>query len=182
MVEYNRLMGLAARPDKRPDPPPVSAVVARADLKVRVAGDMARGTLRLEGEVFQRGRVRVPLVTGATLLDARTDGVPLPVVHEGDVHAAVLSGPAPFTVRSNSPCPCRRYRSRIDGAAVAGSGERECHHRPSRRSGGHPRRTGIVTRRQTAAARTTVDVTLDPGRPGQMTWSVRETAPVSTAY
>ena len=58
VVEYNRLVDLAARPDKRPDPPPVPAVVARADLKVRVAGAMARGTLRLDGEVFHRGRVQ----------------------------------------------------------------------------------------------------------------------------
>jgi hypothetical protein len=177
VVEYNRLVDLAARPDKRPDPPPVPAVVARADLKVRVAGAMARGTLRLDGEVFHRGRVRVPLVMGATLLEARTDGVPLPVVHEGEVHAAVLSGPAPFIVTLEfavpvSSAPGRASMVLPSPAAGSVSATIDLPGDPADIRA----EPGIVTRRQTAAGRTTVDVTLDPGRPGQVTWSVRETA------
>ncbi len=182
VVEYNRLVDLAARPDKRPDPPPVPAVVARADLKVRVAGAMARGTIRLDGEVFHRGRVRVPLVMGATLLEARTDGVPLPVVHEGDVHAAVLSGPAPFTVTLEfavpvSSAPGRASMVLPSPAAGSVSATIDLPGDPADIRA----EPGIVTRRQTAAGRTTVDVTLDPGRPGQVTWSVRETAQPSQA-
>ena len=56
VADYDRLVDRAAQPDKRPDPPPVPAVVARADVRVRVAGDTARGTLRLDGEVFHRAR------------------------------------------------------------------------------------------------------------------------------
>ena len=177
IVEYNRLVDLAARPDKRPDPPPVPAVVARADLKARVTGDTARGTLRLDGEVFHRGRVRVPLVTGATLLEARTDGVSLPLVHEGDVHAAVLSGPAPFTITLEFAVPVSSVPGRASmvlPSPAAGSVS------ASIDLPGDPAdiraEPGIVTRRQTANGRTAVDVTLDPGRPGQITWSVRETA------
>ena len=181
VAEYNRLVDLAARPDKRPDPPPVPAVVARADLRTRVTGEMARGTLRLEGEVFHRGRVRVPLVTGATLLEARSDGVALPLVHEGDVHAAVLTGPAPFTVTLEFAVPVSSTPGRASmvlpsPAAGSVSATLDLPGDPA-----DVRVTpGIVSRRQTANGRTTVDVTLEPGRQGQVTWSLRETAQPST--
>ena len=59
----------AAQPTGGGDQPPIPAVVARAELTGRVDGDVARGTLRLDGEVFQRGAVKVPLVSGATLAE-----------------------------------------------------------------------------------------------------------------
>jgi hypothetical protein len=181
VVEYNRLVDLAARPDKRPDPPPVPAVVARADLRARITGDMGRGTLRLDGEVFHRGRVRVPLVSGATLLEARSDGISLPVVPEGDVHAAVLSGPAPFTITLEFAAPVSSTPGRASmvlPSPIAGSisATLDLPGDPAEVRVEH----GIVTRRQTAGGRTTVDVTLEPGHHGQITWSVRETAQPGT--
>jgi hypothetical protein len=177
VVEYNRLIDLAGRPVKRVDPPPVPAVVARADLRVRVAGDMARGTLRLDGEVFHRGKVRVPLVAAATLLDARADGVPLPLVHEGDVHAAVLTGPAPFTATLDFATPVSFIPGRASIvlpplAAGSVSAAIDLPGDPAEVRVEH----GILTRRQTANGRTLVDVTLEPGRRAQVTWSVRESA------
>ncbi len=120
VTDYDRLVDRASQPALRPDPPPVPAVVARAELRVRVAADMARGTLRLEGEVFHRGHVKIPLVTGATLLEARADGVVLPLVQEGDLHAAVLSGPGPFTLTLDWAAPVATApRSRDVDAAVS---------------------------------------------------------------
>src|SRR4029453_5879514 len=72
------LLDRAAQPAAAIDTPPVASVVGRAELRGRVAGGVVLGTVRIEGEIFQRDPVRVPLITGATLLDARTDGQPLP--------------------------------------------------------------------------------------------------------
>ena len=79
IADYDRLLDRAAQPAGGADQPPIPAVVARAELVGRVDGDVARGTLRLDGEVFQRGAVKVPLVSGATLAEARADGRVLPL-------------------------------------------------------------------------------------------------------
>lgn len=179
--DYDRLVDRAAQPDKRPDPPPVASVVARADIAARVTADMARGTVRLDGQVFHTGHVKIPLVTGATLLEARADGVPLPLVHEGEVHAAVLSGPAAFSltldwVAQVSSAPGRASLVLPSPAAGSVSATIDLPGDPA----DIRVEPGIVTRRQTAGGRTTVDVTLEPGRRSQVTWSVRETTTQAT--
>ncbi|OFW23487.1 MAG: hypothetical protein A3G21_06010 [Acidobacteria bacterium RIFCSPLOWO2_12_FULL_66_21] len=175
--EYNRLVDRAAQPDTTPEPPPVPAVVGRADLRARVAGDTARGTLRLDGEVFQRGQVKGPLVSGATLVDARTDGRPLPLVQESDAHAAVLTGPAPFTVTLDWAAPVTSAPGRATFALPVPAGGTIS---ATLDLPGDPAEVkvepGVVTRRQTSGGRTTVEVTLEPGRRGQVSWSMRETA------
>src|ERR671938_549878 len=98
IAEYDRLVDRANQPDKRPEPPPVGAVLAHADMRARVSADIVRGTLRIDGEVFQRGHVKLPLVSGATLLEARAEGRPLALLHEGETHSAVLPGPSPFSI------------------------------------------------------------------------------------
>ena len=173
--DYDRLIDRAAQPRPAVDAPPVPSVVGRAELRARVTGTAARGTLRLEGEVFQRGAVKVPLVTGATLLDARTDGRSLPLVQEGDVHAAVLTGPATFSVT-------------LDWAADLGAS-------PGRASLTLPRpmagsatavielpgdpadvrvEQGLIVQRTTAGGITTLEMTLSRAARTQVSWSVRE--------
>jgi hypothetical protein len=177
VADYDRLLDRAAQPPAIPNTPPVPAVVGRAELRARVDGDTVHGTLQLDGEVFQRGVVKLPLVSGATLLDARIDGGPLPVLHEGDVHAAIFNGPAPFSVT-------------LDWAAALGSSPgRASFVLPQAACGsvsviidlpGDPAEVrvepGIVIGRQTAAGRTTIEVTLERGRRAQVSWSVRESA------
>lgn len=177
VTEYNRLVDRAAQPDTTPEPPPVAAVVGRADVRARVTGETVRGTLRLDGEVFQRGQVKVTLVSGATLVDARTDGRSLPLLHDGDSHVAVLPGPAPFTVALEWVAPVTAAPGRASFALpvpAAGSVSATLD------LPGDPAEVkvdgGLVTRRQTSGGRTTVDVTLEPGRRAQASWSVRETA------
>ena len=176
VTDYDRLVDRASQPALRPDPPPVPAVVARAELRVRVAADMARGTLRLEGEVFHRGHVKIPLVTGATLLEARADGVVLPLVQEGDVHAAVLNGPGPFTLTLDwaAPVATAPGRATLTLPSAAAGSVSSLIDLP-----GDPAEVrvepGIITRRQTTGGRTSVEATLEPGRRSQVQWSVRET-------
>ena len=185
VADYDRLVDRAGQPERQPDPPPVEAVVGRADLRARVISNIVRGTLQLEGEVFQRGAVKIPLIKGATLLDARADGRPLPLVQEEGGHAAVLRGPSVFSVTLEwaaqlTPAPGRAsfVLPSPAGGTITASVDLP----------GDPAEVrvepGLVTRRQTAAGRTTVDVTLQPGRPAQVSWSVREsttgTAPVES--
>src|SRR2546428_3645808 len=83
LAEYDRLATRAARAPKRPEPPPLPAALSRVDIRVRVTPDAARGTMNIDGEVFRAGVVKVPLVSGATLFDARLGARPLPLVSEG---------------------------------------------------------------------------------------------------
>ena len=64
VADYDRLLDRAAQPAAAIDTPPVPAIVGRADMRARVDGTSVRGTLQLDGEVFQRGAVKVPLVGG----------------------------------------------------------------------------------------------------------------------
>jgi hypothetical protein len=175
--DYDRLVDRAAQPRPVDDAPPVPSVVGRADLRARVTGTAARGTLRLEGEVFQRGAVKVPLVTGATLLDARADGRSLPLVQDGDVHAAVLTGPGTFTIT-------------LDWAAdVTASPGRASLTLPRPTAGsataviefpGDPADVrvdrGLIVQRTTAGGITSVEMTLSRTARTQVSWSVRESS------
>ncbi|RPH53665.1 MAG: hypothetical protein EHM89_19735, partial [Acidobacteria bacterium] len=53
LTEYNRLMDLANRPPPRTIAAPVAAVLASADLRVRVERDTARGMFTLAGDVLR---------------------------------------------------------------------------------------------------------------------------------
>src|SRR5207248_8291866 len=81
--EYNRLIDLASRPPQGPSVPPVPAVLASADLRVRVERDTARGVFNLSGDVLRAGVSRVSLLSGATLVDANAAGRPVPLIADG---------------------------------------------------------------------------------------------------
>ncbi|HEV3483788.1 MAG TPA: hypothetical protein VG106_00160, partial [Vicinamibacterales bacterium] len=181
VADYDRLLERASQPERQPLRPPVPAAIARADLRASVNGTTARGTLRIEGEVLERGHVRVPIVAGATLIEARSEGRPLPLLQDGDLHAVVLPGPSPFTLVLEWAAPITTVPGRAAftlpvpaGGTVAASIDLS----------GDPAdvrvEPGVITRRQTAAARTTIDVAVEPGRGAQVSWSVREAAAPTT--
>ena len=176
VADYDRLLDRASQPAAAIDTPPVASVVGRAELRGRVAGGVVLGTVRIEGEIFQRGPVRVPLITGATLLDARTDGQQLPLLHEGEVHAAVFTGPGPFVVTLDwtADLSASPGRAAFVLPQPAGSGATAIIDLP-----GDPAdvriEPGIITRRSTAKGVTSVEATLRNAHT-QVSWSVRETA------
>src|SRR5262245_31482515 len=89
LTEYNRLLDLANRPTQPPAVPPVASVLSSADLRVRVERDTARGVFALTGEVLRAGVSRVDLMAGATLTEANAAGRPLPLLADGNAHAAL---------------------------------------------------------------------------------------------
>ncbi len=177
VADYDRLLDRAAQPSGGGDQPPIPAVVARAELVGRVDGDVARGTLRLDGEVFQRGAVKVPLVSGATLAEGRADGRILPLLQDGDSHSGILTGPAPFVVTLDWTAPVEPTPGRVSvllPQASSGTGT------ASLDLPGDPGdvrvEPGLVTDRQPANGRTIVRLTLTPGARTRVSWSVREAA------
>ena len=177
IADYDRLLDRAAQPTGGGDQPPIPAVVARAELAGRVDGDVARGTLRLDGEVFQRGAVKVPLVSGATLAEGRADGRALPLLQDGDSHAGVLTGPAPFVITLDWTAPVESTPGRVSvllpqPSSGTGSASIDLPGDP----GDVRVDPGLVTDRQTANGRTIVRLTLAPGARTRVSWSVREAA------
>jgi hypothetical protein len=179
-TDYDRLLDLTSRPPRLPDVPPLPAALTRADIRVRVAGGTVRATMTLDGEVFQAGAVKVPLITHAVLLDARATDGDLPLVAEGSSHMAVVSGPATFsaTLEWGSPLVTTAGRGSFVLPVPAAGSVMATFDVPGEQSdlGVSP---GLVTRRTSADGRTTIEATLDPGSQTRVSWSSRESSPTT---
>jgi len=182
LTEYNRLIDLAGRPPQGPPAPPVAAVLSGADLRVRVDRDTARGTFGLTGEVLRTGLSRVELMAGATLTDASAAGRPLPLLTDGNAHAALVPGPGPFTLSLEWGAPLMFAPGRASFTLpVPKSGTaRATIDLPGDQADVHLS-AGLVTRRTIVADRTIVEATLDPGTATEVWWSMRDSAPAAAA-
>jgi hypothetical protein len=178
--EYDRLLDLASRKPSPPDTAPVAAALTRADIRVRVNGNIAKATMQVEGEVFRSGVAKVPLIKGATLLEARADNRAFPVVAEGDLHVALLPGPTTFaaTLEVGTALSFTPGRGAFTlPVPIAGSATATIDV-PGDQTDVHLS-AGIPVRRSSANGRTIVEATLDPGRPTQVWWSTRDSAPTT---
>jgi hypothetical protein len=181
LAQYERLVDRAARPPKRPELPPLASVLSRADLKLRVTAEGARGTFSLDGEVFRSGATRVALLSGATVLDARREGRVLPLVSESGSHAAILTGPGAFSITLDWGGPVVSEPGRasfVVPVPPAGSA------RASLEVPGEQAEVrvdpGLITRRTTVLGKTLVEATLEPGHAARFSWSAREAATTAT--
>jgi hypothetical protein len=178
LTEYDRLLDRAARPPRRPEPPPVAAVVSRVEMRARAASGAVRGTATLEGEAFGTGPVKVPLLSGATVLDARLAGRPLPLLVEKSTHVAVVTGPRAFSVEVDWGTAIATEPGRASFALpiVPSAGawlqlELPGDHADVRLE------PGLVMRLETAGGRTVVEATLPPASAARLSWSSREVQP-----
>src|SRR5512138_3080827 len=71
LADYDKLVDRAAHPPAPPERSPVPAVVSRADLQVRLSAADLRGTATVQVDVLREGRVKVPLLEGATLIEVQ---------------------------------------------------------------------------------------------------------------
>ncbi len=181
LAEYDRLTDRAERPARRPDPPPIPAVVARAEAVVRLTGARARGTFTLEGEVFHTGVTRVPLLSNATIVDARLGSTTLPLLREGEVSVALVEGPRPFSIVVDWGADVTSAPGRASLAMpvpMAGS-VRASFELPGTVADVRLE-PGAITRTATAAGITHVEATLVPGSQARLSWASRQTeAPAS---
>ncbi len=166
-AEYDRLLDLAARRPGGPDTAPVAAALTRADIRVRVSGAAARATMHVDGEVFRPGVARVTLIKGATLLEARMDNRPLPIVPESGAHVALLSGPAAFsaTLEVGSAVSFAPGRASFSLPVPDAGSATATIDVPGEQTDVHLSSGLILRRTSTAGAggRTTVEATLVPG-------------------
>ena len=182
LAEYNRLMDLASRPLPGPSLAPVGAVLASADLRVRIDRETAQGVFNLVGDVLRPGINRVPLVAGATLIEGSASGRPLPLSADGAMHMALLPGPGPFalTLEWGAPLVFAPGRASFKLPVPPAGTARATIDLPGDQADVHVS-AGLITRRSAANGRTTVDVTLRPGTATDVWWSMRDSAPVAAA-
>ena len=179
-TDYDRLLDLASRQPRPPDGPPVPAALTRADIRVTVAAGIVRATMTVDGEVLQAGTVKVPLIKNATLLDARMADRPLPLVADGNAHAAVLTGPAPFsaTLEWGSTVTTSPGRGSFVLPVPPAGSVTATFDMPGEQSDLRVS-PGLVMRRTSANGRTVIEATLDPGSATQVSWSSREPGPTA---
>ena len=151
--------------------------------RVRVDGTTARGTFSLTGEALRAGVSRVTLLSGATVIEATQAGRPLPLVADGRQHAALVQGPGPFSVdlewaRAAHASP--RARAVFVLPVPPAGAARATIDLPGDQADVRLS-VGWITRRSTANGRTIVEATLDPGSATEVSWSMRDSAPVASA-
>jgi hypothetical protein len=175
--EYNKLRELGSKPEKRPEKPPVPFAIKRADLKFRVASESVSGTVQCDGEVFMKGTHKIPLMSTPAVLDARQADKALPLMQEGGMHTAILSGPGEFSIMLNAGIPLNIESGRASFSLpvpMAGSAQLSLE-----LQGEHTNvriNPGLITRRSTDNGKTTVEATLVPGQLATVWWTTREIA------
>ncbi len=173
--EYNRLMALADKPPKKSDAAPLPYSMKHADLRLRVEDEGVRGTVELEGEVFNKGVSKVPLTSGMTVLDAHQNGKGVPLLQENGTHMALLPGPGEFSVALDTGLPLRIEAGRASfslPAPNAGSVQLSL-----LIPGDHTVANltpGIITSRKSENGHTAIEATLVPGQPANIWWTTRE--------
>ena len=179
-TDYDRLLDLASRQPRPPDGAPLPAALTRADIRARIAAGTVRATMTVDGEVFQTGTVKVPLIKDATLLDARTADRPLPLIAEGNAHVALVAGPASFsaTLEWGSSITTSPGRGSFVLPVPPAGSVTATFDVPGEQSDLRVS-PGLVLRRTSAGGRTIIEATLDPGSPTQVWWSSRETGPAA---
>jgi hypothetical protein len=172
--EYNRLVDLAAKVVKKPEAPPAAYAVKSAVLKLQAGSDSVSGTIEVEGEVFAKSQIPVPLVSDMTIFEAQRQGKDLPLEQAASSTQAVLS-PGEFAVTLRAGLPLRIEAGRAAftlpvpaaGAALLTlvvPGERTFVYLS----------TGVITSRASSGGQTTIEATLSPGRNASIWWAARE--------
>src|SRR5579864_5258253 len=171
LAEYNRLVELASKSSKQREAPPLPYAIKRVDMKLHVTNETVLGTLQLDGEVFSKGAAKVPLTTGLTILNARQEGKSLPLEEEGSTSMAVLPGAAEFSVALDTGMPLAIEPGRASfNLPVPSAGSVRLQlvipgdHSMVRIS------PGLITSRTTEKGQTTLQATLVPGQPANISW------------
>jgi hypothetical protein len=177
LAEYNRLSELAARKPKTTDAPPLPFVLSRAVFKLRVDDQSLTGVVDIDGALLEKGSIKVPLTTGLTILEARQSGSPLPLMQEGQTHAAILNGPGPFSVSLNVASALTIEAGRASFIVPVPSASSSLLSLDLPGSHANVRvEPGLITSRTTENGHTIIEATLEPGKPARVWWTTREIA------
>ncbi|MCM3872202.1 MAG: carboxypeptidase-like regulatory domain-containing protein, partial [Pyrinomonadaceae bacterium] len=177
LTEYNRLSELALRKLKAPDAPPLPFVLSRAAFRLRIEDQRLVGTVDIEGAVLEKGPTKVPLTFGLTILEARQAGSPLPLLQEGSTHSAIINGPGRFSVTLNVAAGLTIDAGRASFFVPVPSASSSL--LTLELAGNHADvrvEPGLITSRTAVNGRTTIEATLEPGKPARVWWTTREIA------
>ena len=137
--------------------------------------------MRVDGEVFRAGVAKVTLIKGATLLDARMDNRPLPVIAESGGHVALLDRARRRSRRrSRSARRCRFTPGRgafILPVPAAGSVTATIDV-PGDQTDVHLS-TGLILRRRVRRGPHDHRGDAEPGTPTEVWWSTHDSAPAN---
>ncbi len=174
--EYNRLVALASRQPKITEVAPLPYSLEHANLKLNVTNEGVRGTVELQGQVFHKGMIKVPLINGMTVLDARQNGKGIPLIQENGMHTALLPGPGDFSVALDSGLPLRVEAGRASfSLPVPAAGSVQL---ALLIPGDHTFASlspGLITSRKSENGHTAIEATLVPGQTTTVWWTTRET-------
>jgi len=177
LAEYDRLLERAQKPKRGSEPPPLAAVLARAEARLTVSATHVHGSFQIDGEVFADGITRVPLLAGAMLLEAKSAGKPVALLDDSGTLVALLPGKSPFSLQLEWAAPLVSEPGRASfqlpvpragsvKAVIELPGEQaEVRLEP-----------GLVTARSAAGGKTRIEATLEPGTSVRVSWSAREAA------
>jgi hypothetical protein len=158
----------------------VAAVLASANLALRVDGRAVHGTMALAGEVYRPGTVR--LFDGQGLLDATGAGRPVPLRMEGQTPHAVVTqaGPLALVLTWADQVAAEPGRASFVVPVPHAGTARATIDLPGPDLDARVA-PGAVTRRASAGGRTVLEVALEPGTQARVTWTVGESAALSVA-
>ena len=181
--EYNKLVDQASKQAKKPDSPPSQYALNRAELQLEASNDSAVGKIHLAGETLINGVIKLPLLSGATLVEAKQGGsVSLPLLREGVENTALLDGPGPFEIEMEAMLPLTidpgRATLRIPPTNAASV-------RLTLTVPGDQTYVsildGFIVARRSSNGKSIVEAVLNPGRMTTLIWATRESASVPVA-
>jgi hypothetical protein len=175
--EYNKLVELASKPEKKLEIPPISYAIKHAELKLRVASESVSGTVQCDGEIFTKGISTIPLMNTPAVLNARQANKVLPLIQEDGMHTAILSGPGEFSIMLDAGIPLNIESGRASfSLPVPAAGSAQLFLEIPGEHANAKINPGLITRRLTDSGKTIVEATLVPGQPANIWWATREIA------
>jgi hypothetical protein len=179
--EYNRLSELAANPVKKAEPPPDYSL-KHAEMRLRAGQNSVSGTVEFEGAVLRKGFVKIPLTSGLTIFDARSQAKNVPLELDDGITSAVLSGPTDFSLALDAglPLSIEAGRALLKLPVPAAGGATLTLMVPGEYTS-VKLSSGLVTSRTSQSGVTTIQATLVPGETTSIWWTTMETGPVPAA-
>ena len=178
LSEYNRLIDLASKPVVKPEAPPLSYAIKRADIKLKLGDDSLLGTVQCEGELFDKGIIRMPLVNAPPIFNITQAGKALPLEKDNGTSNVILSGPSEFSIVFDTGIPLITEPGKATFfLPVPSAGTAEL----TLDIPGEPANVslspGLITGRSSSNGRTLITATLVPGQQVKAWWPTREVAP-----
>lgn len=177
LLEYNRLVELAAKKPKPPEPPPLPFMISRSAFSLKADNDVISGSMDIEGEVLRKGPTKIPVSSGLLVTGAQQSQKPVPLLEDAARHSVVVTGPGSFGVSLNVASQLIVEAGRASFVLnVPSSGTALINLEiPGNHASVHIE-PGLITKQTAADDHTVIEATLEPGKQTKVWWTTREIA------